>query len=307
MKKIFSIVFATLLCFATMTFAVTGVSAKTKNQTDAPKKGDTIAVLHTNYGDIAMSFFKDEAPKGVENFVTLAKEKKYNNTIFHRVIDNFMIQGGDYTESNGTGGESIWGEAFENECVDNLSNIRGAVAYANSGPDTNGSQFYINSKDNSESLDGSYTVFGQVFEGMDVVDTISKCEKTFSNSGEQSSPVHEVKLESVEVKKYSDKIKDDLKSAVDPYEGMESTDSSENADTDSEQLSNTSTTSEEDEEPFNFVPIIIAVGVIVVIFAAFAIPYAISDKKKKKAKAEAKAKMKANPDYKKKKSTKKKK
>ena len=287
MKKTISIFLTALLCCA-MAFSVTFTASAKFSQEAKPKVGDTVAVLHTNYGDIAMSFFPKYAPKGVENFQTLAKEKKYNNSIFHRVIKKFMIQGGDYTNGDGTGGESCWGKEFENECVDELKNIRGAVAYANSGPDTNGSQFFINLAKNAH-LDGNYTVFGQVFAGMDVVDLISNCEVTVNTSGEQSSPVNEVKLESVEITKYTKNMENSLKSATDPYEGVKS---------------NTAN-SEDSDEPFNFIPIIVTVGVLAIIFACFAIPYGIQDKKKKKAKEEAKAAMKADPDYKKKKSKKK--
>ena len=297
MKKTISIFLTALLCCA-MAFSV------------KPKVGDTVAVLHTNYGDIAMSFFPKYAPKGVENFQTLAKEKKYNNSIFHRVIKKFMIQGGDYTNGDGSGGESCWGKEFENECVDELKNIRGAVAYANSGPDTNGSQFFINLAKNAH-LDGNYTVFGQVFAGMDVVDLISNCEVTVNTSGEQSSPVNEVKLESVEITKYTKNMENSLKSATDPYEGVKSNtaNSEDDATLLEEQASasvkSTTANSEDSDEPFNFIPIIVTVGVLAIIFACFAIPYGIQDKKKKKAKEEAKAAMKANPDYKKKKSKKK--
>ena len=287
MKKTISIFLTALLCCA-MAFSVTFTASAKFSQEAKPKVGDTVAVLHTNYGDIAMSFFPKYAPKGVENFQTLAKEKKYNNSIFHRVIKKFMIQGGDYTNGDGSGGESCWGKEFENECVDELKNIRGAVAYANSGPDTNGSQFFINLTKNAH-LDGDYTVFGQVFAGMDVVDLISNCEVTVNSGGESSSPVNEVKLESVEITKYTKNMENSLKSATDPYEGVKST----------------TANSEDSDEPFNFIPIIVTVGVLAIIFACFAIPYGIQDKKKKKAKAEAKAAMKANPDYKKKKSKKK--
>ena len=237
---------------------------------------------------------------------TLAKEKKYNNSIFHRVIKNFMIQGGDYNNGDGTGGDSCWGKEFENECVDELKNIRGAVAYANSGPDTNGSQFFINLVKNFH-LDGNYTVFGQVFAGMDVVDLISNCEVTVNSGGESSSPVNEVKLESVEITKYTKNMENSLKSATDPYEGVKSTTTATEATETTTVASTDSTTAnnEDSDEPFNFIPIIVTVGVLAIIFACFAIPYGIQDKKKKKAKAEAKAAMKADPDYKKKKSKKK--
>lgn len=129
-----------------------GISPKVTYATDKeagfqlkkPANGDTIAILHTNMGDITMRFFPDYAPKTVTNFINLAKDGKYNNTIFHRIINDFMIQGGDYENANGTGGTSSYGSAFEDEFCDKLLNLRGAVSMANSGADTNGSQFFIN-------------------------------------------------------------------------------------------------------------------------------------------------------------------
>ncbi len=115
-------------------------------QLDAPKKGDTVAVLHTNMGDIAFKFFKKYAPKTVDNFIKLAKAGKYNNVIFHRVMNDFMIQGGDYENADGTGGKSADGDKFEDEFCDKLVNLRGSVSMANSGKDTNGSQFFINQR-----------------------------------------------------------------------------------------------------------------------------------------------------------------
>lgn len=112
-------------------------------QLDMPKSGEEVAIMHTNMGDICLRFFPEEAPKTVENFITHAKEGYYDGLIFHRVINNFMIQGGD-PNGNGTGGESIWGSAFEDEFSENLLNLRGSVAMANSGANTNGSQFFIN-------------------------------------------------------------------------------------------------------------------------------------------------------------------
>ena len=163
------------------------------SQKAAPVKGDTVAILHTNYGDIAMKFFPEAAPLAVNNFIALAKAGKYNNTIFHRVINNFMIQGGDYTNFNGTGGESIYGEEFDLEISEYLSNCKGSVAMANRGPGTNGSQFYINQVNNSY-LDGNYTVFAQVYEGMDVVNRIAGVKTNF-----RDKPLNDVVLESVEI------------------------------------------------------------------------------------------------------------
>ena len=99
-------------------------------QLEMPKDGEEIAILHTSMGDITWRFFPEHAPKAVENFITLAKEGKFNNIIFHRVINDFMIQGGDYENQNGTGGKSIWGSSFEDEFVDTLYNIRGSVSMA---------------------------------------------------------------------------------------------------------------------------------------------------------------------------------
>ena len=119
---------------------------------DGVKKGDTIATIHTNYGDVKVWFFPKYAPKAVENFTTHAKEGYYNGLIFHRVINNFMIQGGD-PKGTGQGGASIWkgknkkidsGNGFKNEISKSLFNIRGALSMANAGADTNGSQFFIN-------------------------------------------------------------------------------------------------------------------------------------------------------------------
>ena len=113
-------------------------------QLEMPNKGDQIAIIHTNMGDITLRLFPENAPKTVENFVTLAKQGKYDNVAFHRVMNDFMIQGGDYENGDGTGGKSIWGDKFEDEFCNTLYNIRGSVAMANSGVNTNGSQFFIN-------------------------------------------------------------------------------------------------------------------------------------------------------------------
>ena len=111
-------------------------------QLEKPADGEEIAVLHTSMGDIRIRLFPDAAPNAVENFKGLINDGYYNGIVFHRVIDNFMIQGGDPT-ATGSGGESIWGEPFEDEFNTNLINLRGALSMANSGVDTNGSQFFI--------------------------------------------------------------------------------------------------------------------------------------------------------------------
>lgn len=112
-------------------------------QTEKPAEGETVAIMHTSMGDISIRFFPEAAPKAVENFLTHAKNGYYNGLTFHRIIDDFMIQGGD-PEGTGTGGESIWGKSFEDEFDKKLMNLRGSLSMANSGVNTNGSQFFIN-------------------------------------------------------------------------------------------------------------------------------------------------------------------
>jgi cyclophilin family peptidyl-prolyl cis-trans isomerase len=130
------------------------------------------ATLHTNHGAIAVELFDDDAPKTVENFTKLARDGFYDGVIFHRVIPDFMIQGGDPT-GTGSGGP---GYTFEDEFNDNKI-VRGALAMANAGPNTNGSQFFIVTTEAASWLDGKHTVFGRVTDGMDVVDEISALER----------------------------------------------------------------------------------------------------------------------------------
>lgn len=134
-------------------------------QLEMPKEGDTIAILHTNMGDITWRFFPENAPKAVENFITLAKDGKYDGTIFHRVINDFMIQGGDYEKGDGTGGKSAWGDKFEDEFANTLFNIRGSVAMANSGANTNGSQFFINQASSAPSVPDFDTQYQYIVDG----------------------------------------------------------------------------------------------------------------------------------------------
>lgn len=112
-------------------------------QLDKPTAGDTVAVMHTSMGDISIRFFPEAAPKAVENFTTHAKNGYYDGLTFHRVIEDFMIQGGD-PKGDGSGGDSIWGKDFEDEFDQKLLNLRGSLVMANAGPATNGSQFFIN-------------------------------------------------------------------------------------------------------------------------------------------------------------------
>jgi cyclophilin family peptidyl-prolyl cis-trans isomerase len=129
------------------------------------------ATLHTNHGAIELELHGDDAPKTVDNFVSLARDGFYDGVIFHRVIQDFMIQGGDPT-GTGSGGP---GYTFEDEFNDHPV-ARGALAMANAGPNTNGSQFFIVTADACPWLDGKHTVFGRVTGGMDVVDAIDRVE-----------------------------------------------------------------------------------------------------------------------------------
>ncbi len=243
-------------------------------QLDKPAVGDTVAIMHTSMGDIFIRFFPEAAPKAVENFTTHAKNGYYDGLTFHRVIEDFMIQGGD-PKGTGAGGESIWGTAFEDEFDQKLLNLRGSLVMANSGVNTNGSQFFINqagpsgtaaqlkqnydyaTRVNSLSLQyqqyaayygeyftaeyptvdsyinanlspdsrlvpdevwelyaqwggnihldgawrqiGGHTVFGQVYEGMEVVDAIAKVD-TDSND----KPTTAVTIQSIEITTYAE-------------------------------------------------------------------------------------------------------
>ena len=204
--------------------------ANAEKQLAMPEEGETVAIMHVkDYGDIKLKFFADKAPKAVENFLTHAKEGYYNGVTFHRVMEDFMIQGGD-PEGTGAGGESIWGEGFGEEIDDTLVPYRGSLCMASTGFGNSsiGSQFFITqakpTDDNRAyfnqigineklmeayekyggymSLNGYYTVFGQVYEGMDVVDKIAKTEVEDNGTGEMSSPVKKVVIESIDVEEY---------------------------------------------------------------------------------------------------------
>jgi len=151
---------------------------ESKIMTDSTATNDSIlvATVKTNMGDFEVELFEKLTPKTVENFAGLAKKGYYDGVIFHRVIDKFMIQGGDPT-GTGRGGESLWGGKFEDEFVSTLKHDRaGILSMANIGrPNTNGSQFFITVAP-TPSLDGRHTVFGKVINGMDVVYAISKVQ-----------------------------------------------------------------------------------------------------------------------------------
>ncbi len=162
-----------------------------KMEIDTNKKYSV--VLHTEKGDITIELTAKKTPITVNNFVTLAKKGFYNNTIFHRVIKGFMIQGGD-PKGDGTGGP---GYQFDDEYFEG-EYTRGTVAMANAGPDTNGSQFFIMHADNP--LPKDYIIFGKVTSGMDVVDTIAESPVQANFSGEASTPITPIKILTIDVK-----------------------------------------------------------------------------------------------------------
>ncbi len=191
-------------------------------QNQKPASGSEIAIMKTSLGDITIMFFPSIAPKAVENFITHAKDGYYNGLTFHRVMNDFMIQGGDPT-GTGRGGESIWGEEFEDEFSFDLWNFRGALSMANAGSNTNGSQFFIVQAPSVDPslilqmrdagwfpadvieyykevggtpwLDQRHTVFGQVIAGMDVVDKIAAVE-----TDEDDKPLEDVIIAEIQIK-----------------------------------------------------------------------------------------------------------
>ncbi len=226
MKKVLSIGII-LAMFMVMVTGCTPNNIASLNQS-APKKGDTVATIKTDFGDIKIVLFDKVAPKAVENFTTHATNGYYNGLTFHRILTDFMIQGGDPV-GNGTGGKSIWDAPFEDEFDISAMNLRGALSMANSGPNTNGSQFFIvqagpatitqglwdnlelsgmtiddkvkkiyEQKGGTPWLDGVHTVFGQVFEGMEVVDKIAMTDVD-PNSGVPDVPVI---INTIEISKF---------------------------------------------------------------------------------------------------------
>lgn len=197
------------------------------NQIRKPEVGEEIAIIKTNHGDIKVRLFPEASPKAVENFKTHAQNGYYDRVTFHRVMKDFMIQGGD-PNGTGRGGESIWGRSFEDEFSPEYHNLRGALSMANAGPNTNGSQFFIVQKGDVDNgsigqmkksgkdggfsedvieayeelggtpwLDFKHAVFGQVFEGMDVVDKIANVK-----TGANDKPKEDVVMEKIEIVEY---------------------------------------------------------------------------------------------------------
>lgn len=187
--------------------------------TNEVAENEALVVMNTTLGSIKIKLFPEIAPKTVENFLTHAENGYYDGIIFHRVIPNFMIQGGDPT-GTGMGGESVFGGSFEDEFSMKAFNIRGALSMANAGPNTNGSQFFIVQANEAQGtakqmveggwpeeiaqayeanggtphLDQKHTVFGQVIEGMEIVDKIATVE-----TAAQDKPAEDVVIESIEI------------------------------------------------------------------------------------------------------------
>ena len=147
------------------------------------------ATMHTNHGAIELELFDEDAPKTVENFRKLADDGFYDGVIFHRVIKDFMIQGGDPT-GTGRGGP---GYTFEDEFNEHKI-VRGALAMANAGPNTNGSQFFIVTTEAAPWLDGKHTVFGKVTDGMDAVDSIEKSDTDANDKPREPAVIERVEL-----------------------------------------------------------------------------------------------------------------
>lgn len=190
-------------------------------QLDLTKAEGPQATIKTSLGEVKVQLFAKLAPKTVKNFVELAKKGYYNGVLFHRVIPDFMIQGGDPT-GTGRGGESIYGEAFEDEFSDQLFNFNGALSMANAGPNTNGSQFFIVSASRVPAnmleqmkmvgypqeiidhyketggtpwLDYRHTVFGQVISGMEIVEKISKVDRDGMDKPKEDVVMNEITIE----------------------------------------------------------------------------------------------------------------
>jgi len=191
--RIFSMLVFAIVMGVSLSHAQTGKSSN-KKETKVEKE---IVVIETNMGNIELEMYRADAPKTVENFVELAKKGYYDGIIFHRVIPNFVIQGGDPT-GTGSGGESIYGKKFEDETNANspiykTGYKRGVLAMANAGPNTNGSQFFICHKDIN--LPPNYTIFGIVVDGMDVVDKIAT-----TKTGPGDRPIEKMVMKKVHLK-----------------------------------------------------------------------------------------------------------
>lgn len=222
-RKALAVMLASLfICSALVGCSSGGYKADVMENDVTLQKGDTVAVINIkDYGEVKVKLFPDIAPKAVENFVTHSKNGYYDGLTFHRVIKDFMVQGGDPSGTGGGGG-SIWGQGFENEISDKARHFNGALSMANTGqPNTNGSQFFLVNSDVVEAeflkeylegiseddikiygerggaahLDGLHTVFGMTYSGMDVIADIANTEVDPSTN----KPIKPVIIKSVKI------------------------------------------------------------------------------------------------------------
>ncbi len=194
---------ATIFIFSLITSSMNKENEFAASAVSAVNHSVSGVVIQTNKGSIEIDFYPDKAPMTVNNFIKLVDSGFYDGTKFHRVIPNFMIQGGDPLTKDdsmkskwGTGGP---GYTFDDEIGKDNRNLIGTISMANAGPNTNGSQFFINVADN-DFLDTKHTVFGKVTKGMDVVEKISEVKTELNSSGEKSLPVDDVVIERIVLK-----------------------------------------------------------------------------------------------------------
>ncbi len=202
MKKILTLSILTTLLFGCFPFTDTEIQEPPTPITQStmkliPEPGDQIAIIKTNHGDLTMLLYTEKAPETTKNFTSLSEEGKYDDVIFHRIIDNFMIQGGDFENQNGTGGHSHKGPGtfLKDEFGEGLEHVYGAVSMANAGPNTGGSQFFIvQAKEGTPWLNGAHAIFGYIFDGMDVIEKISDVE-----IGGMDKPLEDVTIEKITI------------------------------------------------------------------------------------------------------------
>ena len=176
----------TLILFFASLFPCISIHAQTQTKESSVKS--TVVVLETNLGEVHITLMPDIAPKTCENFLGLINKKYYDGLIFHRIIKNFMIQGGDPT-GTGAGGESVWGKSFGDECVPSVKFDKpGLLAMANRGPNTNGSQFFITTTA-TPWLNMKHTIFGQVTEGYDIVKKMEAAK-----TGPNDKPIEPIRI-----------------------------------------------------------------------------------------------------------------
>jgi len=199
LNKIFILLLLTVNFSASAVCNINGKILKTKMEKNLmadSTKEITVAVMKTNMGDIEIELYDADAPLAVENFVKHSEKGYYKDVIFHRVIDGFMIQGGDPT-GTGSGGKSIWGKSFKDEFTPKHRFTEpGILAMANAGPNTNGSQFFITLAP-TPWLNDHHTIFGKVIEGMDVVSSIGRTKV----SKPDNRPYSDIVIEEVKIEK----------------------------------------------------------------------------------------------------------